>query len=153
MRAFEAWAEGKNLQVIWQERRMVSRNFQVGGTADLLVQIDDGPVILVDFKTSSAIRPKNIAQVAAYVDMVNEVEDRMIDTACILRFGRDGTSEELWVDNEMLDRGRSMFLLARQMYALHGELDLDAKSATHLINRVVNTPKVWMMGQLTVGTA
>ena len=153
MQAFRTWCEGKNINVINHEKRLVSRDFQCGGTYDLTCQIDDGPVILVDFKTSSAIRAKNIAQVAAYVDMVNEVEDRMIDTACILRFGRDGTSEELWVDGEMLDRGRSMFLLARQMYALNDELVLDAKSATHLINRVVNTPKVWMMGQLTVGTA
>lgn len=153
MSAFRTWMSGKNLTCIWHERRMVSRDFACGGTADLLVQIDDGPAILVDFKTSSAIRPKNIAQVAAYVDMVNEVEDRRIDTACILRFGRDGTSEELWVDGEMLDRGRSMFLLARQMYALHDDLALNAKSATHLINRVVTTPKVWIMGQLTVGTA
>jgi hypothetical protein len=143
---FREWTSDKHINVINHEKRVISPTLKIGGTYDLLCQIDDGPVILVDFKSSSAIRAKHIAQVAAYVDMVNEVEDRTIDTACILRFGRDGTSEELWVDGEILDRGRHMFLLAYQMFQLSKELCIDAKSGTHLVNRVIKTTPLQMMG-------
>lgn len=146
MNLFDRWCGDKEIRVINQEKRMVSRDFACGGTYDLLCQIDDGPVVLVDFKTASAIRPKNIAQVAAYVDMVNETEDRNVEQACILRVGRDGTSEELWVDEAMLDRGRHMFLLARQMYTLHQELTLDAKMGTKLVQKEYTRVPLTVLG-------
>lgn len=151
--AFKQWVTGKNVQIISQEKRMVSRAWECGGTYDLICTIDDGPVILVDFKTATAIRPKNIAQVAAYIQMVNETENREIDTACILRFGRNGTAGELWVDGPLLNRGLETFMLARQMWELDKELQLDVKYEHTIIAKEVNTPKVYCAGKLTVGTA
>jgi hypothetical protein len=84
--------------------------------------------------------------------MVNETEHRNIDTACILRFGRNGTAGELWVDGSLLDRGLETFMLARQLWDLDRELQLDVKYETPIIQKIPATPKVYCRGVLTAGT-
>lgn len=139
---FQQWATGKQIKVLAHEIGMVSERFRCGGTLDMVARIDGGPVTLLDFKTSNAIRESNIAQVAAYIDMANEVFGKSIDRALILRFGKDGTSEALEVSGERLERGRLLFSLARQLHALHRDLILDTRSADHLVCRPlpISTP-------------
>ena len=117
-----------------------------GGTGDLLAYVN-GVLTLIDFKTSSGIRHTHIAQAVTYADMVGEVYDRIVEDVVILRFGRNKSSEELHLTEDMKDRGRQVFMLARQLERMDMDLLRDTRSGIHLINRPVNSVKVTVMGR------
>ena len=75
------------IEPVLVETPLVSEQYRFGGTPDLLAMID-GVCTLVDFKTSKAIYPEALIQVAAYATLVME-HGYGVDKAMILRIGRD----------------------------------------------------------------
>jgi hypothetical protein len=99
----------KRIKVLTAELPLLSEKWRVGGTLDMVATINNGPIVLIDFKTSSAIRPAYVAQVAAYVDMLEEHYGKVAESALIVRFGKDGHCDELEVFGDLLDFGRDLF--------------------------------------------
>jgi hypothetical protein len=67
------WEKQTNLKMLsrYQEIQLVSPEFRFGGTPDAIGEID-GEVVLLDWKTSSAIYPDYLIQLAAYQHLVND---------------------------------------------------------------------------------
>jgi hypothetical protein len=133
---FDQWRRGKNISLVANEIALVSERFRCGGTPDAVVRFNRGPLVLIDYKTSSAIRETYIAQVAAYIDMIAEVHGKTIEEALILRFGKDGTADELLVRGDMLDHGRELFQLALQIHRLQSAFRKHVASAQPLFRDV-----------------
>ena len=52
-------------EIIFSEKKLINKEYNYGGTADLLVKKND-EYILVDFKSSSAIYYDYLVQLSAY---------------------------------------------------------------------------------------
>lgn len=120
---FKRWRVGKRVKVYTSELRLLSERWRVGGTLDMVARINDGPLVLIDFKTSSGIRPTYLAQVAAYVDMLEEHHGKTVASALIVRFGKDGHCDELEVSGDLLDLGRELFQRALWLHNAEARID------------------------------
>lgn len=127
--AFQEWRKGKRIKVVASEFPVVSEEFRCGGTPDGIIRIDDGPHVLIDYKTSSYLYETHIAQVSAYVAMIKHHYNRTISSALILRFGKDGVSEELEVSGQMLADGLELFQIALRLYRLESEMKKHLRTA------------------------
>ena len=75
MNAWEAhgdWVARHRPKVLLQELQLISPSLRVGGTPDLILKLDDTPVI-TDHKSSKQVDAKAVAQVGTYAFMVQEV--------------------------------------------------------------------------------
>lgn len=70
MDAWEAWKRGCDFQVLAAEESLVDDELEFGGTVDLIM-VADGKVSLMDYKTSKALYPNALVQVAAYGHLWN----------------------------------------------------------------------------------
>ena len=86
-KSYLGWARLHKIEPILIETPLVSEEYRFGGTPDLLAKVD-GVNTLIDFKTSKAIYPEHLIQVAAYWWLVLE-HDYCVHNAMILRIGRD----------------------------------------------------------------
>lgn len=81
------WKKKKKIEPIFVEKGLVSDDLGCGGTIDLFAVID-GVATLVDFKTSKAIYPEMICQLAAYERLLMD-NSHAVSQVRILRIGRD----------------------------------------------------------------
>ncbi len=81
------WKKKKKVEPIFVEKGLVSDGLGYGGTIDLFAKIDGVPTI-VDFKTSKAIYPEMISQLAAYERLLID-NSHTVSQVRILRIGRD----------------------------------------------------------------
>jgi len=103
------WRKGYDIEIVLSEKNLVSDKLGYGATPDFLAKMrkagSDDPwrLVLIDLKTSKAIYPSHIAQVAAYADLIETVEPDLvsansdnwcIDDCLILRVGKDDTEFE-----------------------------------------------------------
>ena len=120
-KAYRKWANQSKLEIIEQEIQMVSEKHQFGGCPDAIGMID-GELSLVDWKTSKAVYPDYMIQVAAYALLWEEnYPDRPITGGYHLcRFSKTGGdfSHHYWSE---LEDAKQQFILFRQAY------DLDKK--------------------------
>lgn len=137
--SFREWRKGKRIKVVTMELSMVSERLKCGGTLDLVARVNGGPLTLFDFKSSSHIYETHIAQVAAYLELLEDVHNRVITNATILRLGKDGDCEELNLSGEMLERGRRLFHIARELKAMEPLLKADLAQATRIVG---STPMI-----------
>jgi hypothetical protein len=87
--SFFQWEKRNPFKVLLVEKSLVSEKWGYGGTLDLLAQWEtDGNEALIDFKTSPAIYPDMIFQLAAYEQPLLENGYCPV-TKHILRIGRD----------------------------------------------------------------
>lgn len=98
--AFHSWwdslKEMYTVKVIGEEQKMTCPWY--GGTYDLLLDIN-GEKMLVDFKTSNAIKPEYFYQLAAYRYLINLNYGYDIDSCMILRLSKtDGSYESNYID-------------------------------------------------------
>ena len=120
-KAYLKWANQSKLEIVEQEIQMVSEEYQFGGCPDAIGMID-GELSLVDWKTSKAVYPDYMIQVAAYALLWGEnYPDRPITGGYHLcRFSKTGGdfSHHYWSE---LQDAKQQFILFRQAY------DLDKK--------------------------
>ena len=105
-----------DLETMLIEERMVSEEYQYGGTVDWYGVIN-GKYVLMDIKTSKALYPEHTFQVAAYSLLLQE-NGYPLDETMILRIGRDETEgfEVQKIDPLVLQEARSVYLNARSLY-------------------------------------
>ena len=114
------WKRGKRLVPDLVEAQLVSESHRYGGTPDFFGTVDGVPTV-IDFKTSSAIFPEHIYQLAAYWHLLAE-NNRTVELARVLQIGRSNNesySEQVF--NDPADR-LSLFLHLRQVYEIERKL-------------------------------
>jgi len=118
---FLEYRKEHDLQPTLLEEPLVSEDGRFGGTIDFVGYRDGDPYTLIDFKTSKALYPEHLLQVAAYwhLCLVNSYE---INSVYILRIGRDEGEgfEERKVDN--LNKRFELFAHCLEVYRLKKEL-------------------------------
>lgn len=87
-------------------------NLLVGGTFDAIAVLNDGSVIVVDFKTSSGIYETHILQLSGYYHGSHETTDFSPDGICVLQCPKDDSEfdEKLITDEEELEHHVQGFL-------------------------------------------
>jgi hypothetical protein len=87
--AFEFWCKGTQLEILDCEVPVVSEAHRFGGTLDFIGRLN-GKLVLGDFKTSGAVYPEYLMQVAAYAKAYEETSGNKIDGGYhILRFSKE----------------------------------------------------------------
>lgn len=118
---FHAWEAEHTVEPIMTEAQLVSEQYRFGGTVDFYGLIDGVPTIL-DLKTSKAIYPEHIHQVAAYRWLLNEA-GHPVEQVRVLQIGRDeseGFSERVLTVDELQPHWE-VFLHCRALYDLRKE--------------------------------
>ena len=113
------WEAKNNIRSLLVEERLISEQYQYGGTPDLYALCDSG-FLLGDFKTNSkGIYFEMVVQVAAYWHLLLENGYRLTK-AVILRIGRDdkeGFDEKILTTTE-IEVGWQVFVRALDIYNL-----------------------------------
>jgi len=126
--AWQEWSKVFAVEYVWTERAFVSEQWKVGGTPDALAKIG-GKLALLDWKTSNAVYPDYIMQLAAYRMLVNEAEGRPtrgkapvtrpVEACYLLRFGKyHGDYHAHSYPASVLAEAWEGFTLLRRMYEL-----------------------------------
>lgn len=87
--SFFEWKSRHEIEPIKCEEAMVSEELKYGGTIDCYCMLDGVPTLL-DFKTGKAIYDEYFVQLAAYKNLLEEL-DLPVQQCRILRIGRDET--------------------------------------------------------------
>lgn len=86
---FEFWVKGTQLEIIDCEVPVLSEAHRYGGTLDFIGRLN-GKLVLGDFKTSGAVYPEYLMQVAAYAKAYEETSGNKIDGGYhVLRFSKE----------------------------------------------------------------
>jgi hypothetical protein len=124
--AFEQWAQQTRLRVTHAELPLVSETFYYGGTFDALLV--GNKRAMGDWKSSNAIYPEYLIQVAAYGHLWAEnVPDEPLDGGYhLLRFDKShGDFHQHWWGE--LESAWRAFLLLRELYEIDKELKARAR--------------------------
>ncbi len=120
---FIDWWDSIDCEVIWTEKKYISKKLNVGGCPDLLVKQND-KYILVDFKTSKAVYSDMIIQLSCYAELIKENDGIEIDRAVIVRFPKDDNETEIKkFFTEDLAVGLKQFKLLRKAFDLDKDLN------------------------------
>ena len=68
---FKRWNEARQPKIVCQEKAVVSHRMEVGGTVDLVAELD-GEHVVIDFKTSKYVQPSHWLQLHAYAFALHE---------------------------------------------------------------------------------
>lgn len=122
--AWGQWVRGSNCTIVATEAQLVSERFRYGGTLDAVASIG-GQLQVLDFKTSKAVYPDHVIQLAAYQRLWNEAHpaEQLAPGAMLLRIGKDGAFAAHGFTQEQLDCGWEAFLHARALYDLRKPLE------------------------------
>ena len=120
---FLEWWDNLTCEVIWTEKKFISKELNVGGCPDLLVK-KDGKYILVDFKTSKAIYSDMVIQMSCYAEIIRENDGIEIDRAVIVRFPKDDDDTEIRkFSKDELAVGLKQFKILRKAFDLDKDLN------------------------------
>ena len=124
--SFKSWYGTKELEIISTELEVVSEEYRYGGTLDILARGKQGSsegTLLIDLKTSKAVYPEHIVQVAAYGRAYEEQENKHIDSCEILHLGKDGSGYSQHVISPgHIETAWEVFLHCRELYDLQKKL-------------------------------
>jgi len=81
---FQDWAASVKLEPVFLEQTVWSLTHGYAGTLDCYARINGVPTV-IDFKTSSAIYPEHMLQVAAYIQAIREMGYGEPDAGMIVR--------------------------------------------------------------------
>lgn len=89
--AFDDWLQHTRLEILYTEQPLVSETLRVGGTFDWIARSPSGALVMGDTKTSNAIYPEHIVQVAAYRLLWNEThpDEPLADEAHVCQFHKE----------------------------------------------------------------
>lgn len=125
MQAFGQYLSWKNqtrLKIVASEVPLVSEVHQFGGTLDFVCEID-GQLCLGDFKTSGAVYPEMLIQLAAYRELWNENNpDRLITgPSHLLRISKSAPDFAHHSYGDLTEAWQT-FVLLRRLYDLKNAL-------------------------------
>lgn len=104
------WIDGNAMKLIPHERPLVSAEYRYGGTPDLTMVNAQGVVYLGDYKTSAGVYPEMIIQMAAYRQLLQEVEGIEVAGLHLIRFSREhGDFAHHGFSSDIMDTGWNIF--------------------------------------------
>jgi hypothetical protein len=116
------WKKQTRLVIVASEVALVSERYQFGGTLDFVCEIE-GQLCLGDFKTSSAVYPEMLLQLAAYRELWNEnkPETPITGPSHLLRISKENAdfAHHSYGD---LSEAWTMFLHLRAVHDLRAKL-------------------------------
>lgn len=120
--AYMSWADQTGIEILDQERQMISMLFRYGGTPDALGRVGD-KLLLGDWKTSGGIYPDYLIQLAAYRQLYHENTNYRIDGAFLCRFDKEkGFFVQRDFTTEEMDVGWNAFERMIRLYSLDQRL-------------------------------
>jgi len=120
---FVEWWDSLDCEVIWTEKKYISKKLNFGGCPDLLIK-KDGKYILVDLKTSKAVYSDMLIQLSCYAELIKENDGIEIDRAVIVRFPKDDDETEIIkFYKEDLAFGLKQFKYLRKAFDLDKDLN------------------------------
>jgi hypothetical protein len=122
---YMGWQRAVGAEIRWSERRLVSAKLRVGGTPDA-GGIIAGQRALIDWKTSNAIYPDHLIQLAAYAMMIEEADGEAPDVHYICRFDKQ-TGDFSFHQFTDLSAAKRQFILLREAYDLDQLLKKQAR--------------------------
>lgn len=119
---FQAWQSQTKLKIVATEVSAVSEKYRFGGTLDFICEID-GQLCLGDFKTSNAVYPEMLIQLAAYRELWNEInpEHPITGPSHLLRISKENADFAHHSYGDLSDAWQ-MFLRLREVYDLQAKL-------------------------------
>jgi len=90
---FTKWWDSKGYKVLATEQTCYSKELDVCGTFDAVVEDKKGKTILLDFKTSKAFYPDQPIQIATYKKLIEDSSNLKIDSYGIIKIPKDPTEE------------------------------------------------------------
>lgn len=122
------WLEGSSLEIEPYEKPLVSRAFRYGGTPDALAMGADVGISLGDWKTSASIYAEMLIQMAAYRQLLAEVENTHVQGVHLVRFARDtGDFSHHYFGDDALDLGWTVFSALLTLYPAFKQLEKRVK--------------------------
>lgn len=117
---FLSWTNENQVKFLESEKRIYSREMWVGGTCDLVVEIE-GKTWIVDVKTGSGIYPEHFWQMGSYDMCLNEMGlYPKVEGYIVLNLKKDGKFEEKRsISNE---DNRSAFKAALTIYRIQEKI-------------------------------
>jgi len=93
---FEAWKEmhRSEISIIRGDTIVFSRQWKYAGAVDAIGRGRNGELIVVDWKTSNAIRNEYALQLSAYAKALEEMQGEPVSEGWIVRFGKKGVEFE-----------------------------------------------------------
>ena len=122
----EKFIEWKDLNVkrFIETERLVWHNLEgYCGTLDALVELKDGKVAVIDYKTAKYIYPEHFLQVTAYLKAYEYCYKIKVDTAFILRFEKGNKTPLMQVKEiEDIEGNFKIFLCALRIWEWKNKL-------------------------------
>jgi hypothetical protein len=121
---FQRWRDSYDVTFLDTELRLVSEKHRFGGMIDSIARLENGALILPDWKTSNGLYADYIAQIAAYGILVDESDlFGPVEEFHILRISKETASfnHHSW-RAEVFQPAKDWFLQARALYALEAPL-------------------------------
>lgn len=121
------WLASSGMEIEPHERPLVSTQFRYGGTPDALAT-DGRRLYLADWKTSAAIYAEMVIQMAAYRQLLREVEGTEVHGVHLVRFSRDhGDFAHHFFGGDLLDTGWEVFVRLLAISPLLKEIEKRVK--------------------------
>ncbi len=121
LQSYHAWIKHNPVKPLMIETPLLSEKYGYGGTLDLYAQLDSQS-ILIDFKTSKAIYPEYLYQVAAYGQLLAENLGKLPDKVLILRINKESNSDFEIKTIDRMDKYFEVFRHCLRIYTLQKEL-------------------------------
>ena len=117
--SYLTWEKQTRIEIIEQELFLVSEEHRYGGTPDAIGMVT-GNLCVLDWKTSNGVYDNHICQLAAYVKLYEEVNNKKIEGGGhICRFGKQrGDFAHHFYPREMLDSYWEVFSNLRRCYEI-----------------------------------
>lgn len=114
--AYLSWQEQSQFKIQWTERQLVSEKHRYGGTPDAFGTLNNQPVLL-DWKSSNAVYSDYLLQLAAYAELIREVDGVEVQGFYLCRFSKENGDFAVHHYPD-LSEALKMFLLLREAYDL-----------------------------------
>ena len=110
--SFYNWIANNNVEFHETELKLVSEEYQFGGTFDAICEVN-GKLVICDWKTSNDVHSEFLIQLGAYRQLIQENLDYKIKGAILLRLDKEekGVYEEHHYKIKDLNWGWKMFKL------------------------------------------
>ena len=117
------WQEDNKIEIVFQERELVSAKYLFGGCLDAIGRDARGKLCILDWKTSNGIYQDYLIQIAAYNQLWNENNPDMLLTGGfhLLRFSKENADFAHHYWSELNDAWRQ-FVLFREAYDIDKKL-------------------------------
>jgi PD-(D/E)XK nuclease superfamily len=126
--AVGVWLQAIGFRAIAVERRIYSRRFRYSGTCDCIGTVEDGSLVLIDWKTGKSIYPEYRLQTAAYCGAYEEeFPDKKIAGRYLVRISEDGSIEPHFYPRSTLRLDLAAFLGAKRLFDRVQQLEKDMR--------------------------